>query len=57
MYEAPVLVDLQDVVGQDGPEPVHEKCGLICITGGESVVSPSRTCLFFNDNKLTSSRE
>ncbi len=38
MYDAPVLVDLQEVLGQD-TEPIYESCGFICITGGESVVT------------------
>lgn len=33
MYEAPILVDLQEVAGQGGLA-TKNSCGLICITGG-----------------------
>lgn len=34
MYEAPILVDLQEVTGQAAGVTAKNSCGLLCITGG-----------------------
>lgn len=40
MYETPILVDLQEVLGMAaGSVSKKDGCGMFCITGGESVAT------------------